>query len=478
MISYLRIYTTVICLGLSFTTVNVAAQHTTETLNSVVDTLYSSFNKGNRPGCSVVIIKDGRVVYMNSFGLANIENGVPVSDSTQFFLASVTKQFTGYGVAKLINQKRLNYNVPVSKYLPNENALWDSVKISNLIHHTSGIWDWPYLFIATGHSFNDVADRELIYNLIKSQNQYSFSIGSRYQYTSSNYMLLGEVVKNVVDTNYYNWMRKEVLEQAGMDKTVFQKRSTDIIKNRASGYLFKNNRYQRTTNNLSAVGTGFIYSNIKDMANWMLYLLNDDSDVTDQMFKIGQLNNGKDVPYAFGLIKRGKDTYWHDGYMQGFRTVTILNKRKNFAIVLLSNSGSNYIVRSAFTVANMYSNDTIPYKQIDNYRQKFITEPKRRARGEENTIYSEVVKDLEGIYLNTQLMIAYRIYIKEGTLFAATAADNMKLKPVKDNPYMFTTDRFMFGNIVFIRNNNGVVTGFSIKQRRNNEIDFKKIEDE
>ncbi len=474
---YLKIYTIILNIVLCFITTNIAAQYTIEERNRVVDSLYSVFNTNNKPGCSVAIINDGRIVYMNSFGLANIEHKIPVSDSTQFFLASVTKQFTGYSVAKLINQKKLNYNAPVSRYLPKENVLWDSVKVSNLIHHTSGVWDWPYLFIATGHDFNDVADRGKIYRLIKSQREFSFHVGSRYQYTSSNYMLLGEIVKSVVDTGYYNWMRREVLEQAGMYKTVFQKRSTDIIKNRANGYLFKNNRYQRTTNNLGAVGTGFIYSNIKDMANWMLYLLNDDSDIARLMFKNGQLNSGKDVPYAFGLIKRGSNTYWHDGYMQGFRTVTILNKSKNFAIVLLSNSGSNHIVRSAFTVANMYINDTIPYKQIDNYRQRFITEPKRRSRTTEDTEYGEDIKDLEGVYLNNQLMIAYRIYIKENILFAATAANNIKLKPVKDDPYKFTTDRFMLGNIVFIRNKHGKVTGFSIKQRRDNEINFKKIED-
>ncbi len=129
---------------------------TIENLNQATNDLYSIFNNFKRPGCAIVVVKDGKKVYQNCFGLANIENEVKITDSTEFFLASVSKQFTGYAVAKLIIEGKLDYNASISKYLPNENILWDSIQIKNLIHQTSGIWDWPYLFLATGHSFDDV----------------------------------------------------------------------------------------------------------------------------------------------------------------------------------------------------------------------------------------------------------------------------------------------------------------------------------
>ena len=265
----------------------------------------------------------------------------------------------------------MDYNASISKYLPNENILWDSIQIKNLIHQTSGIWDWPYLFLATGHSFDDVLNSDGIFQLIRSPSKLSFPTESKFQYTSSNYMLLGEIVKRKINSSYYDWMNEFVLYPAGMKNTFFQKNHSEIIKNRASGYVFSNNKYERTTNNLSPIGTGFIYSNIEDMGNWMAYLLSQKSQITTQMLQTGKLNNGDDIPYAFGLMKRGTDVYWHDGYLQGFRTITILNPNANFALVLLSNSGSNYIVRSAFTIANMYMTAQSPKKKLKTSKINF-----------------------------------------------------------------------------------------------------------
>lgn len=451
------------------------AQSQIEKQNQIVDRLYSVFNKGKRPGCSIAIIKNGEKVYQNNFGLANLENEVPISDSTLFFLASVTKQFTGYGVSKLIEEKKLDYNSSLSQYFPDVNPLWDSIRIRHLVHHTTGIWDWPYLFLATGHSFDDVLDKKGIFRLIKNQAELSFQPGSKYQYTSSNYMLLGEVLRKVIVSDYYDWMKKHVLNPAGMSNSFFQKSHHDVINNRASGYLFKQNRYCRTTNNLSPIGTGFIYSNIEDMTNWMIHVLASESRITSLMLKTGQLNNGEEIPYAFGLMKRGKKIYWHDGYLQGFRTITILNPKEKFALVLLSNSGSNYIVRSAFTIANMYLSDTIPEAEIENYRSKFLKEPQRKRNPEKELKYSQDINEFKGIYINRELLITYRIYEKNDSLFAINSIEEILLKPLKSNQDVFGSDKFLLGDFHFERNVKEKIVGFKIRQRRNNIIKFERI---
>ena len=457
---------------------NVNAQSTIENLNQATNDLYSIFNNEKRPGCAIVVVKDGKKVYQNCFGLANIENEVKITDSTEFFLASVSKQFTGYAVAKLIIEGKLDYNASISKYLPNENILWDCIQIKNLIHQTSGIWDWPYLFLATGHSFDDVLNSDGIFQLIRSQSRLSFPTGSKFQYTSSNYMLLGEIVKRIINSDYYDWMNEFVLYPAGMQNTFYQKNHSEIIKNRASGYLFKQNKYERTTNNLSPIGTGFIYSNIEDMGNWMVYLLSQKSQITAQMLQTSKLNNGDDIPYAFGLMKRGTDVYWHDGYLQGFRTITILNSNANFALVLLSNSGSNHIVRSAFKIANMYMTDSIPQKEIEDFKDKFQSEPQRMRKSGKEQKYSHDLNEFKGIYLNKELLITYKLYQKNDSLFAANAIEQIYLKPNSDNIDSFGSDKFMLGNFDFERDEYGKVSGFNINQRRDNKIRFIRIEEE
>jgi len=457
---------------------NLNAQSKIENLNQATNDLYSIFNKNKRPGCAIVIIKNGEKVYQNHFGLANIENEVPITDSTLFFLASVSKQFTGYGIAKLITEGKLDYNAPISKYLPNENPLWDSIEIKQLIHQTSGIWDWPYLFLATGYSFDDVLNSEGIFQLIKNQPELSFPTGSKFQYTSSNYILLGEIVKRIVSSEYYDWMKTSVLYPARMTNTVFQKSHSDIIKNRADGYVFKENKYLRTTNNLSPIGTGFIYSNINDLSNWMIYLLSEKSQVTTQMFETGKLNNGKTIPYAFGLMKKGEETYWHDGVLQGFRTITIINPKANFAMVIVSNSGSNFIVRSAFTVANMYLTDSIPKKELEDYKKKFQNEPQRGNNTNKQLSYYQDLKKLEGVYLNNELLITYKIYEKNDSLFAANSIEKILLRPLNTKKDEFISDKLMLGDFVFERNQKGNISGFQLKQRRDNIIKFSRIEKE
>jgi len=158
-----------ILLLLSVLPVGLYAQNPHNELSLIVDNLYAVFNDSGRPGCAVAIVKKGEVVYKKCFGLSDIEHPIPVTDSTRFNLASVSKQFTGYGIAKLIVETELHPNDVISQYLHNENNLWDSIQLRNLIHHTSGVWEWPYLFLAAGYSFNDVLNHQSIYKIIKSQ---------------------------------------------------------------------------------------------------------------------------------------------------------------------------------------------------------------------------------------------------------------------------------------------------------------------
>jgi len=462
---------------LLFFAAGLNAQTKIEKINQVTDDLYSVFNEGKRPGCAIVVIRNGETIFQNCFGLSDLENDIPVTDSTKFFLASVSKQFTAYGIAKLLVNKELNYEETINQYLPDANSLWDSVKIKHLIHHTSGIWDWPYLFLATGHSFDDVLDSKNICHLIKSQEELSFTTGSKFQYTSSNYMLLGEIINQAVETGFYAWMKSNVIQPANMKNTAFQENHSDIINNRAKGYLYKNGRYYRTTNNLSPIGTGFMYSGIDDMANWLKFLLsNKDSKIANMMFQTGILDKGEEIPYAFGLMKKDNEVFWHDGYLQGFRAVTILHPNADFALALLSNSGSNYIVRSALTVADMYINDSIPREQIDNFKQKLIEEPQRKRKAAKELKYNQDLSELEGIYLNKELLITYKIFKLSGSLIAANAIEEILLKPIDRKADSFSSEKQLLGNFIFERGENGKVSGFRINQKRNNVIRFLKIE--
>jgi hypothetical protein len=180
------------------------------------------------------------------------------------------------------------------------------------------------------------------------------------------------------------------------------------------------------------------------------------------------------VSYAFGLMKLGKDCFWHDGVFQGIRNITILYPEQNVGLVLLSNSGSNDIMRSAFSVAEMFVKDSVPREQITSYKKKFSDKPTKNADNPK-IVYFQNLDDFKGIFLNTELLITYRIIEQEDSLFAENSLERILLTPIEGESDKFNSSKLLLGDFVFKRNENGQVTELYIKQKRDNIIRFKKL---
>jgi CubicO group peptidase (beta-lactamase class C family) len=453
------------------------SQTSPATLAGSVDQLYASFGQAGHPGCAIAVVKNDSVVYQHCFGLANIEQNIPITDSTLFGLASVTKQFTAYGVAKLLAEGRLKLSDTLGKLLPNRNKLWDSVQLGHLIHHSSGIWDWPYLLLACGHTFNDVVTHQMIMKLLESQATFNFQPGSDFDYASSNYILLGEIISQITDSSYFDWMQHNVMKPAKMSNAVFHRDNSALIENRANGYLEDGDSWQRTTDNISPQGTGSAYASLIDMIAWMKFWF---SAYTHQnplvmgMLDTDTLNNGKAIPYAFGLMKRNEDCFWHDGVFQGFRHITIYYPRQNMGVVLLSNSGSNHIMRSAFMVGKMFLKDSIPVEEIAQYQKLFSQVNLKEAELQTNFSIPHP-EDYEGLFFNKSLLISYQIHKKNNLLFIENSLQSFLLQPVEQMPDCFITEEKLLGQFVFTRDQDGQVTGLKLLQKRGNKLIFNKI---
>src|SRR5262249_11490170 len=90
---------------------------------------------------SVLVAKDGKVVFSKSYGMADLEWSVPNSSTTRFNIASMTKQFTAASILLLEDRGKLKTDDLVRKYLPDAPAAWDKITIYHLLTHTSGISD-------------------------------------------------------------------------------------------------------------------------------------------------------------------------------------------------------------------------------------------------------------------------------------------------------------------------------------------------
>jgi len=114
--------------------------------NAKVDKLFAQWDRKDSPGAAIVVVKDGAVVYQHGYGCANLEHNIPITPQTRFDVASVAKQFTGLAVAMLIEQGKLSLDDDVRKHLPDVPDFGKPITLGHLVHHTSGLRDWPEAF--------------------------------------------------------------------------------------------------------------------------------------------------------------------------------------------------------------------------------------------------------------------------------------------------------------------------------------------
>jgi CubicO group peptidase (beta-lactamase class C family) len=107
---------------------------------SAIDRLFSP--PPNSPGYALALIKDNEFVFARGYGLANLDDGVPITRITAFHLASLSKQFTAAAVALLILDQKIALSEPVAKYLPDVSKYGNGLRIEHLVYMTSGLHEY------------------------------------------------------------------------------------------------------------------------------------------------------------------------------------------------------------------------------------------------------------------------------------------------------------------------------------------------
>lgn len=161
---------------------NVEAAKTPE---GRVDQFCAPWDKKGSPGATVAVVKEGKIVYANGYGEANLEYHIPISPTTVFHMASVSKQFTAYAIAFLAQQGKLSLDDDIRIYLPEIADFGETITVRHLVHHTSGMRDQWNLLAAAGWRLDDVITREQILRLVASQTELNFRPGEKFAIRSS-----------------------------------------------------------------------------------------------------------------------------------------------------------------------------------------------------------------------------------------------------------------------------------------------------
>jgi CubicO group peptidase (beta-lactamase class C family) len=305
------------------------------------------------PGLALAIVRDGKIVKAQGYGLANIELGVPVKPETIFQTGSVGKQFTATAVMTLVEDGKIHLDDPIGKYLPGSPASWNNVTVRNLLTHTSGVADYESDSLTKkGAAFinlrNDYTEDELFEKF--SGLPLDFPSGSKWSYSNSGYVLLGILIHKVTGEFYGDVLQERIFRPLGMTSTRIISEA-DIIPNRAAGYRLVNGEIKNqewVSPTLNTTADGALYTNVLDMAKWDAALYTDKllkKGSLDQMWSAVRLNDGKTAPYGFGwdvTEVNGHRLIEHGGAWQGFTTQISRYVDDRFTVIVLTNLDSEH----------------------------------------------------------------------------------------------------------------------------------------
>ncbi|HOD10164.1 MAG TPA: serine hydrolase domain-containing protein, partial [Flavobacterium sp.] len=314
--------TFLICLLISLTnviTINAQVKATPKPKTSdAVDQLIAKYAKPNEPGIAVSVIKDGAIVYKKGVGIANLEYGIPITTSTVFHVASVSKQFTVFSILLLEQDGKLSLDDDIRKYLPEMPNYGNPITLRNLANHTSGIRDNTDLAYLIGTTENDLFSNEQAVKLITSQKGLNFIPGEEFEYCNSGYILLAEIVKRVSGQSFSEFTETRIFKPLKMKNSVFLDNPEMIVKNKAYSY-FKQDTYYKSLLNFSFVGSTGLNTTVEDLSLWALNFENKtigNNIIFDKMNKKSQLNSGEIINYALGQETKnykGLNVLFHGG---------------------------------------------------------------------------------------------------------------------------------------------------------------------
>ncbi|MDD3741638.1 MAG: serine hydrolase, partial [Bacteroidales bacterium] len=321
--------------------------------------MISLMNQYNISGVSAAIVKEGKIVWKSSYGLADRENLLPTNDSTSFLLYSITKTFTGIGLMQLYEDGEFLLDDAINDYLPFEvvhpDYPADVITFRMLMTHTSGIKD-NFTVINSLLTYNVDTDLELVAvledYLVEGGEYYgentSFTNsrpGTYFSYSNVGAALGGFLIQCISGQDYRSYIEENIFVPCGMTNSFFRISECDE-ENIAMEYSYSESDYEASGIKCNPFyPAGFLRSDINDMSKYLKMLLNNgtyeetqiiDSDILNIMMTEYNHDIAPNSGLFFGYDP-DNDLWGHNGGFYGVKTGMFMDKDEDWGVVVLSN---------------------------------------------------------------------------------------------------------------------------------------------
>jgi CubicO group peptidase (beta-lactamase class C family) len=345
--------------GFFFIAGTAANAHGQDPLNAAslarnIDELFAPIVAPNSPGAAVLVVKDGKKLFERGYGLRELGSAAKIDPSTNFRLASCSKQFTAMAIMLLVHDGKLQYDQKLSEIFRDFPAYGKSISIRNLLNHTGGLQDYETLMEPPGTKGKWTDDHQIqdaeVLTLLEQTDQGMFRPGTQWYYSNSGYVVLGLIVAKVSGQTFPEFLHQRIFAPLKMDHTVAYVKGQNQITNRAYGHTKDGNTWKQTdqSSTSATLGDGGIYSSLDDLAKWdealrthkllskeemqpaltpvTLQLTSTNIDAQPRWPANSDRPEGTLVSYGFGWFLdpyRAHPRMWHYGETMGFHSYIV-----------------------------------------------------------------------------------------------------------------------------------------------------------
>lgn len=331
--------------------------------DKVDDFVKAEMQKQRISGLSIAVVKEGKIIKAEGYGLANVELNIPAKPETVYQIGSVSKQLIAAGVLLLLQDGKLSLDDKLSKFLDGTPDTWKEITVRHLLTHTSGI-----VREAPGFDpFKVQADADVIKTAYPLPLR--FAPGEKWEYCNVGYFALAEIMRKVSGKPWAVFLHERVFQPLGMDATRTTT-LTEIVPNRADGYVWRDGKLRNAESFFALRPSGAFLSTVLDLAKWDAALYSDqilNAASRELMWTPVKLNSGASHPYGFGWeldAVNGHRRVQHGGSLPGFRSVIARYLDDKLTVIVLTNADNASPGPIALGVAEAYIPALIPQRTV------------------------------------------------------------------------------------------------------------------
>ena len=439
-----------------------------------VDAIFAPYSRAGSPGCAVGVFQNGAITHAKGYGLASIEHDVPITADTVFYAGSVSKQFTAMAAALAIQQGKLAYDDSIRKHLPELPPYADRIKVSHLLHHTSGLRDYNTLLAVAGRRDEDAWDNAAVLRITARQKALNFEPGAEYLYSNTGYTLLATIVERATGAKFAAYADEQIFKPLGMTASHFHTDARRLVKGRALGYGGRDGAWTMDTPINERAGAGGLYTTITELQKW------DENFYTGkvggmailkQLQTRAVLNDGKTIAYAWGLQigeYGGRPIVEHSGSLGGYRAHILRFPEQHTSVALLCNVSAVNTTTLARQVIGVVLKDRLTAPAAASGGGVAGSVPGRVP----DSTTATANRDYAGTFSSDELEVRFTITARGDELLLQRQHDTAPAVLRMDGP----ADHFTFRGYTmkFVRDSTRKVTGFTVDAGRVRGLIFER----